>query len=318
MIHAQQLSRRFGPIAAVRDATFSIPRGTLAAFLGPNGAGKTTTIRMLAGYLPPSSGAASIDGLDTIQHSLSARARLGLLHEHNPLYPEMRVRDYLRYRAALHRLPRATRASAADRAIERCQLRDAARRHIGALSKGYRQRVGLAAAILHDPPALILDEPTSGLDPGQILETRALLRELAQDHAVLLSSHILPEVERLCDRVIIIARGSIRADDTPGNLLNAHSHQAPYSIECRASDAARLRDALAPLPGVARIHAQPTTPDHWTVLKITASPGAPDLREALARSARAADALVRDLHRDAPTLESVFAASIVEPEGNKP
>ncbi len=310
MIQAAHLSRSFGSIAAVRDASFSIPRGTLAAFLGPNGAGKTTTIRMLSGFLPPTSGAATIDGFDTIRDSMPTRARLGMLHEHNPLHPEMRVRDYLRFRAALHRIPRAKVAAAVDNATQRCQLSDVARRRIGALSKGYRQRVGIAAAILHDPPALILDEPTSGLDPSQILETRALLRELARDKAVLLSSHILPEVERLCDRIIIIAHGGIRADDTPANLLAAHAQDAPYALECPASDGTRLRASLSSLPQVARVDEPVATPDGWTRLVIAPRHAAPDIRAILAQSAKDANVLLREIHRAAPSLEAVFAARI--------
>ncbi|MGD9692060.1 MAG: ABC transporter ATP-binding protein [Phycisphaerales bacterium] len=310
MIHADQLSRSFGSIAAVRDVSFVVPKGTLTAFLGPNGAGKTTTIRMLAGCLPPTQGHASIDGFDTIRNSLPARARLGLLHEHNPLYPEMRVRDYLLFRAALHRVPRSKRAAASERAIERCQLRDVSRRRIGALSKGYRQRVGLAAAIIHDPSALILDEPTTGLDPSQILETRSLLRELAQDKAVLLSSHILPEVERICDRVIIIAHGTIRADDTPANLLASHAHDAPYVLECPSPDAPRLRTALTPLPHVTRAHDPTSLPGGWSRIEVCPQHGAPDLRETLARTAAQSSVLVREIRRDSPSLEAVFASHI--------
>lgn len=316
MIQAHQLSRHFGPITAVRNATFHVPRGSLAAFLGPNGAGKTTTIRLLSGFLAPSSGSASIDGLDTVRDSLAARARLGLLHEHNPLYPEMRVRDYLIHRAALHRVPRADRSSATDRAVERCQLRDVARRRIGALSKGYRQRVGLAAAILHDPPALILDEPTSGLDPAQMQDTRALLRDLAHDHAVLLSSHILPEVERLCDRVIIIAGGTIRADDTPANLLASHSHDAPYSLQCEAGHAQLLASSLSGVPGVTSVAPPAIVGDGWSVIVVTPKRDAPDLRASLARAAQGANVLVREIRRASPTLETVFGASIAARGGS--
>ncbi|MBX3385148.1 MAG: ATP-binding cassette domain-containing protein [Phycisphaeraceae bacterium] len=219
MIEATEVHKYYGRFEAVRSLSFRISTGEVVGLLGPNGAGKTTSIRMITGYLPPSSGRIAVCGKDTISHTLAARQNIGYLPESNPLYPEMRVRDYLTFRARLHGVRASKRQSAIAKTLDRCWLSDVSRKRIGYLSKGYRQRVGLAAALIHNPPVLVLDEPSSGLDPTQILETRRLIRELAKDRTVLVSSHVLPEVERTCDRVIIMARGRVRADGHPARLL---------------------------------------------------------------------------------------------------
>ncbi len=219
MIEATDVNKFYGRFQAVRSLSFRISEGEVVGLLGPNGAGKTTTIRMVTGFLPASSGRIEVCGKDTIRHSLAARRNIGYLPESNPLYPEMRVMDYLTFRARLHGVRASKRQQAIGRSIERCWLADVAKKRIGHLSKGYRQRVGLAAALIHDPRVIVLDEPSSGLDPTQILETRNLIRELAKDRTVLVSSHVLPEVERTCDRVIIIVRGEVRADGHPARLL---------------------------------------------------------------------------------------------------
>ncbi len=314
MLVADRLTRSFSGVAAVRDASFEIPRGQIVGFLGPNGAGKTTTMRMLSGFLPPSSGRATIAGFDTVDDSFHARRCVGYLTEANPLYPEMRVRSYLAHRATLYAVPRRERSHSVDRALERCRLADVRRKRIGALSKGYRQRVGLAAAILHKPPVLILDEPTSGLDPAQIAETRALLRELAGEHTVLLSTHILPEVERTCDRVIVIARGRIRADDTPADLLERSHPSPPYIVELRPASGddprAEPLDIFRAIRGVASAQVERATPDGWRRLLISAAPDAPDLREAFAHAARDHGFLVRELRRESASLEGLFSRLI--------
>lgn len=215
---AEHLSKRFGETLAVDDVSFEIAPGQLVGFLGPNGAGKTTTLRMLAGLFAPSAGKASVAGLDSVDDSLALRGAIGYLPEHNPLYHEMRVGEYLGYCARLRRVPRTRRSTAIDRAIETCSLAEARRRPIGELSKGFRQRVGLAAAILHDPPLLILDEPTSGLDPTQIIEARRILRALAGERTILLSTHLLTEVERTCDRALVFVGGRLCADGAPEAL----------------------------------------------------------------------------------------------------
>jgi ABC-2 type transport system ATP-binding protein len=222
MIEAKGLSKRYGDFVAVEDVSFEIGSGEVVGFLGPNGAGKTTTMRMLTGFLPPTDGSATIAGHDVFAEPQAARRAVGYLPETPPLYPEMDVRGYLKYVATIQDVPRARRTEAVDRALERCGLADVDRRLIGALSKGYRQRVGLAGAIVHTPPVLILDEPTVGLDPIQIQEIRALIKELggAGDHAVILSTHILAEVEAICDRVILIHRGH-KVEDAPLAELTA-------------------------------------------------------------------------------------------------
>lgn len=214
MIEVDALSRRYGDRWAVKDVSFRVAGGEIVGFLGPNGAGKTTTLRMLTGYLAPTSGAIHIGGVDALQDSIEARKRLGYMPEGVPLYREMRVDEYLRHRAAL----KGVRAisGAVDRSLELAGVSDARKRIIGQLSKGYRQRVGLAEALVADPPILILDEPTSGLDPNQVRQFRELVRGFRQDKTVLLSTHIMSEVEAVCDRVIIIHAGRKVADLKPG------------------------------------------------------------------------------------------------------
>ncbi|TFG98340.1 MAG: ABC transporter ATP-binding protein [Myxococcales bacterium] len=220
MIEARHLSKRYGDVVAVQDVSFEVGRGEVVGFLGPNGAGKTTTMRMLTGFLPPTDGTAVIAGHDIFSDPLAARRAIGYLPETLPLYPEMSVRSYLDYVARIKDVPRRTRRASVDRALERCGLAHVARRVIGTLSKGYRQRVGLAQAIVHDPAVLILDEPTVGLDPLQVREIRNLIRDLAaprdgeSQHTVILSTHILPEVEAICRRVILMSGGR-KAIDAP-------------------------------------------------------------------------------------------------------
>jgi len=223
MIEAKGLSKRYGDIVAADRISFSVEPGEVVGFLGPNGAGKTTTMRMLTGFLPPTDGEAIIAGHDIFRAPLAARRAVGYLPENPPLYPEMRVAAYVDYVARIKDVPRRERAAAVDRALERCDLRDVASQVIGTLSKGYKQRVGLAQAIVHDPPVLILDEPTIGLDPLQIREIRTLISELASGegadrHTIVLSTHILAEVEAICRRVILINEGRKRVDRTLDEL----------------------------------------------------------------------------------------------------
>jgi len=224
MIEAKRLSKRYGDIVAVNDVSFSIGRGEVVGFLGPNGAGKTTTMRMLTGFLPPTEGTAVIAEHDIFEDPISARRSVGYLPESPPLYPEMTVTAYLGYVARIKDVPRPRRREAVDRALERCALVDVRRRVIGTLSKGFKQRVGLAQAIVHDPPVLILDEPTVGLDPLQIREIRSLIADLAApakgelQQTVVLSTHILAEVEAICRRVILISDGRKTVDAPIGEL----------------------------------------------------------------------------------------------------
>lgn len=216
MIEVDGLTKYYGDRAAVADLTFTVEAGEVLGFLGPNGAGKTTTMRMLTGYMPPSAGIARVAGYDVVTDSLEVRKRIGYLPESAPLYPEMTVAAYLDYMGQLRRVP--NRRQRLAEVMEQVDISDRADQRIGTLSKGYRQRVGLAQALLHDPDLLILDEPTIGLDPRQIIEVRELIRTLGQTHTVLLSTHILPEVSQVCDRVIIINRGRLVAMDTPERL----------------------------------------------------------------------------------------------------
>ena len=252
MIDVEGLSKSYGPRMAVDDISFHVEKGEIVGFLGPNGAGKTTTMRMLTGYLPPTEGRASIGGFDTFSQSLEVRRRIGYLPETVPLYPEMAVADYLDFMAALRKVP--NRRAAVQRAMEATHVEDRARMNIGKLSKGYRQRVGLAQALVHDPDVLILDEPTIGLDPRQIIEVRELIKGLAGQHTILISTHILPEVEQVCSRVLIIHRGKLVAEDTPKNLGARLRGAERVGLQV-TGDGAKLQKALAAVPGVQSVQA---------------------------------------------------------------
>ena len=219
MIRAEDLTRRFGDLVAVDRANLEVATGSVTGFLGPNGAGKTTTMRMLCGVLTPTSGRAWIDGIDVTSHPERARELVGYLPESAPVYPEMRVDEYLLFRANLYRV--SDSRAAIRRVVDQCGLQQVHRRIIGQLSKGYRQRVGLAQALIHDPEVLILDEPTSGLDPNQLVDIRALIRSLGKDRTVVLSTHIMQEVEAMCDRVVLIRLGEIVADAPLADMVNA-------------------------------------------------------------------------------------------------
>ena len=218
MIEVEGLTKDYGTVVAVQGVSFSVGRGEVVGFLGPNGAGKSTTLRILAGFLGATSGKVRVNGHDLAEASLLARASLGYMPEAAPLYPELRVREYLEFRARLKQVPRAKRAASVARALERASLSEVAETTVGHLSKGFRQRVGLADALVADPPLLILDEPTAGLDPNQVREVRALIKELATDHTVLLSTHILSEVEATCQRALVIDRGRLVAQGTLAEL----------------------------------------------------------------------------------------------------
>ncbi|MBX3399289.1 MAG: ATP-binding cassette domain-containing protein [Gemmataceae bacterium] len=225
MIVVQDLFKYYGEYPAVRGISFEVPRGRVVGFLGPNGAGKSTTMRILAGFLTATSGKASIDGRDVFWDPIEARRRIGYMPESCPLYGDMRVTEYLKFRAGLKGLGWSTRRKRLDYVLERCWLKDVKSQLVGTLSKGYRQRVGLADALLADPPVLILDEPTAGLDPTQIRETRKLIRELGQQHTMLLSTHILSEVEAACDSVIIIYQGQVVADGSLAAVRERYGNQ---------------------------------------------------------------------------------------------
>jgi len=309
VIEVEGLTKDYGTVVAVRDVSFSVGRGEVVGFLGPNGAGKSTTLRILAGFLGATSGKVRVNGHDLGEASLLARASLGYMPESAPLYPELRVREYLEFRARLKRLPRAKRAASVDRALERANLRDMSETTIGHLSKGYRQRVGLADALVADPPLLILDEPTAGLDPNQVREVRALIKELASDHTVLLSTHILSEVEATCQRALVIDRGRLVAQGTLEELSRGR-RSAALLVVARDSDGT-ASVFLGEQPGVAEVEtlAGVAPADGYSRLRVVLAEGEAALSagERLLRALVTAKIDVASLSPETATLEQVFA-----------
>ena len=252
MIEVQHLSKRYGRVTAVDDVSFRVERGEILGFLGPNGAGKTTTMRILTGYMPATEGKALVAGFDVFDQPIEAKRRTGYLPETPPLYPDMTVHEYLSFVAKIKGVPPAERRERVQQVMVRTRVDDMASRLTSKLSKGYRQRVGLAQALIHNPDVLILDEPTAGLDPKQIIETRQLIKQLAGDHTIILSTHILPEVSQTCERVVIINKGRVVAVDTPDNLTaRLQGSQTMYvQIDANGADAV---SALGRVPGVTRV-----------------------------------------------------------------
>ena len=301
MIKVENLTKRFASVTAIQDLTFEVAKGEIVGFLGPNGAGKSTTMRILTGYLPATSGRASIAGFDIFEHSLEARRRICYLPENTPLYTDMRVGEYLRYRANLKGVPGSKVRERVGDVLELCSLRDREKSLIGALSKGYRQRVGLADALVHDPDLLILDEPTIGLDPNQIRQVRELIKNLGGKRTVLISTHILPEVEIMCSRVIVIHKGQIRASDTAENLLK--NHRATGSMRLEAKADAGATESLAQVSGVKDVTVE--TEGDWSTFHLRLEANA-DPSEDVMRLATAKHWAVRELTRRRATLEDVF------------
>jgi ABC-2 type transport system ATP-binding protein len=301
MIEAQNLSRRYGDFTAVDGISFAVKDGEILGMLGPNGAGKTTTIRMITGFLPPTSGKVTVAGKDLFESPREARRQVGYLPENVALYTEMRVSEYLAYRARLEGLSRAEARQAIPVALERCLLADVRNQIIGTLSKGYRQRVGLATAILHNPRVLVLDEPTVGLDPRQIISIRELIRELGRQHTLLLSTHILPEVELLCDRVVIIDKGHIIAEGTPQSLRESWTGNPAVRLVLKGAPP-EAAETLARVPGV--LAAAPADGDGaW---RLECERGA-DPREEVFRAVVASGWTLLELARErGATLEDIF------------
>ncbi len=252
MIEVEHLSKIYGSTAAIEDVDFSVEKGEILGFLGPNGAGKTTTMRIISGFIPATTGTAKVAGYDVHEQSLDVRRNIGYLPETPPLYPDMTVEGFLRFVARLKGVARSDRQSRVDWSLERCQLQDKRKVLIRKLSKGYKQRVGIAQAIVHAPPVIILDEPTVGLDPKQIIEVRNLIKSLAGEHTILLSTHILPEVSMTCDRVTIINGGKVVATDTPDNLMSHLTAKGGYEIEIEG-DIFSLEPMLNKLPGISQL-----------------------------------------------------------------
>lgn len=310
MIQVENLTKRYAGIAALHGISFEVGKGEIVGFLGPNGAGKSTTMRILSCFLPATSGTARIAGFDVFRDSRKARERIGYMPENVPLYSDMRVTEYLGYRAALKGVRGRRRKERIEDVKALCGLKDVENKLIGALSKGYRQRVGLADAMVHEPDLLILDEPTIGLDPNQIRQVRELIRNLGRHHTILLSTHILSEVEMTCSRVIIINKGRIEASDTPQNLRARLRSGNEIRLEARPDSLASARDALLKLDGVLRVES--TDVDGWTNFTIHID-SETDPRESIFRLASGNNWPVRELTRRRVTLEQVFA-EITHPE----
>jgi ABC-2 type transport system ATP-binding protein len=302
MIKVENLTKRYAGVTAINDISFEVGKGEIVGFLGPNGAGKSSTMRILSSFMPATSGRASIAGYDVFENSLQAREHLGYMPENVPLYPEMRVTEYLNFRAALKGLRGRHLRDRVGDVKELCSLKDVENKLIGALSKGYRQRVGLAEALVHDPDLLILDEPTIGLDPNQIRQVRELIKNLGRHHTILLSTHILTEVEMTCSRVIIINKGRIEASDTPQNLLKQLRGAGGIRIEAKV-DAAIGKEQLAKIDGVKEVVAEKD--GDWTTFSLRVDANS-DLREDVFRLAVDRRWNVRELSRRRATLEDVF------------
>jgi ABC-2 type transport system ATP-binding protein len=254
VIEVQDLTKRYGPVTAVDHVSFRVEAGEILGFLGPNGAGKTTTMRVITGYMPATEGKVVVAGYDVFEQPLEAKRRTGYLPETPPLYPEMTVREYLTFVAKIKGVPRREVKDRVVEVMKRAWVSDMANRHCAKLSKGYRQRVGLAQAIIHNPDVLVLDEPTAGLDPKQIIETRQLIRELAGTHTIVLSTHILPEVSQTCQRVVIIAKGKVVAIDTPDALTATLRGNETMYLQV-AGEPGPVQAAISALPGITRVSA---------------------------------------------------------------
>ena len=309
MIEVKDLTKRYGPITAVDNISFRVERGEILGFLGPNGAGKTTTMRVITGYMPPTEGRVIVAGFDVLDQPIDAKKRTGYLPETPPLYPDMTVRDYLLFVAAIKNVPRVNRKAKVDQTLERARVTDMADRYCWKLSKGYRQRVGIAQALIHDPDVLVLDEPTAGLDPKQIIETRQLIKDLAGDHTIVLSTHILPEVSQTCQRVVIINKGQVVAVDTPDNLTAqvGNSEVVYLKIDTLGTN---VTPTLAAVPGVTNIS---TTETNGTVVSFQVeTQQGDDIRQQLAAAVINQGSGLLELRPMQVSLEEVFLSLITE------
>ncbi len=280
MIEVQDLSKTYGSVTAVDHVSFTVNKGEILGFLGPNGAGKTTTMRILTGYMPATSGTARVCGFDVFKDSLEVRRRIGYLPENPPLYPDMTVEAYLDFVARIKNVPAEKRADCIADALKKTNIVDKRTELIKRLSRGYKQRVGLAQALVHDPEVIILDEPTVGLDPKQIIEVRNLIKGLAGSHTIILSTHILPEVSMTCDRVVIINKGKIAAVDTPQNLTSQLKGGQKVRVEVQAPEKP-LQDLLAQIPGASRVQVEPARTDGHLRATVETAQGK-DIRSAIA------------------------------------
>jgi len=307
MIEVEHLSKIYGSTAAIQDVDFRVETGEILGFLGPNGAGKTTTMRILAGYIPATTGTARLAGFDVHQQSLEVRKRIGYLPENPPLYPAMTVEGFLYFVVSLKGVSAGDRRSRIDWVLERCQLEDKRRVLIRKLSKGYKQRVGIAQALVHDPPVIILDEPTVGLDPKQIIEVRHLIKSLAEHHTIILSTHILPEVSMTCNRVTIINSGKVVTTNTPANLLAELRGNLSYCLEI-SGDVSPLKSVLAPIADVAvtEVEILPNHSPNARYRVTVQSQGKEERGTEIARLLIENGLQLWEMRRSQPTLEDVF------------
>lgn len=314
MIKVEHLTKEFGSIKAVSDVSFTVERGQILGFLGPNGAGKTTTMRMLCGIFPPTTGRAEISGFDLTRDPIEIRKRIGYLPEQVPLYPELRVREYLDFVCSLWTASKAERIRRIDEALNFCGLIEEDQTLLGRLSRGYRQRVGLAQALVHDPEILILDEPTVGLDPKQIREIRDLIKSFKGKKTVILSTHILPEVSMTCDKVVIIDQGKVVAEGTPESLTQSVKKTAEVEIEVQGPPD-EISKVLSAISGVRQVNVlQPILPGHAKLVLQTRE--GLDLRPEIARAIVQRNWGLLEMHLHALTLEDIFLKLVTQEEAS--
>ncbi|PYV15397.1 MAG: MFS transporter [Acidobacteria bacterium] len=303
MIQVEHLTKRYGPTVAVSDVSFEVQKGEVLGFLGPNGAGKTTTMRVITGYLPPTEGKVSVAGFDVLESPIEAKRRTGYLPENPPVYPDMTVSEYLGFVARIKAVPRAEVKKRVEEVSEKCAVTDVRGRQIGKLSKGYRQRVGLAQALIHNPEVLVLDEPTAGLDPKQIIETRELIKNLAGQHTVVLSTHILPEVSKTCQRVVVINRGQVVAVGTPDDLTH-HLQGYETVVVTAEGPAAEMIDKLQRVEGVNLVEPRDAAGERLTI-ELHAERGK-DVRPEVARAVVEAGWKLYEIKTTGLSLEEIF------------
>ena len=303
MIEVQNLTKRYGPTLAVSDVSFAVEKGEILGFLGPNGAGKTTTMRVITGYLPPTEGTVRVAGFDVVEQPLEAKRRTGYLPETPPVYPDMRVDEYLAFVARIKGLPRREIKRRLDEIVEKCSIGEVRRRQIGKLSKGYRQRVGLAQALIHNPEVLVLDEPTAGLDPKQIIETRELIKTLAGQHTVILRTHILPEAAKTCQRVVVINEGKVVAAGAPEELTRRLLGYGSVLLTVEGP-AAEVLDKLQRVGGVNWVEPRESS-DRQVTYEIHSEKGK-DVRPELARAVVESQWNLLELKTSGLSLEDIF------------
>ena len=312
MIEVEHLTKRYGELEAVRDVSFSVNKGEILGFLGPNGAGKTTTLRILTCFMAPTEGKARVAGFDVIEESLEVRKRIGYLPEQVPLYRELTPRQLLHFLGRLHGMNKVDRVERVEEVAAQASIDDVLDKTIGKLSKGYRQRVGIATALLHDPEVLVLDEPTVGLDPRQIAETRSLIKDLAGEHTVILSTHILPEVSMTCQRVAIIHRGRIIAEDTPDRLVSSMTTVERTLVRVRSGGA--IDTSVRAVAGVTSVKPDKMAGGDGRVFVVESKPGA-DARPKIAKAVIESGTDLLELRPMAMSLEDIFVELTTEEEG---